>query len=206
MIQKIRRANSFTLVELLVVISIIALLAGLALPAMNGAITKAQLLQATSNARQIHMSVQSAALDKANTQIGVGWPSTNYSTAVDYIKDLVNNGAVKQGDLRIFACVGITPATETASMTTANIGYHIYKADEADDANVVFLTTKNITYTTNAYTGLTGQPFKDKGFVVFRKGGDGTSYSNTNIFKVTTFASVIGATPSAVATDPTPLQ
>ena len=49
----IRKSTAFTLVELLVVISIIAILAGLSFPAVSGAMDSAKKTQAKSNAVQI---------------------------------------------------------------------------------------------------------------------------------------------------------
>jgi len=68
----LRRIKAFTLVELLVVISIIALLAGLAFPSMQKAIVTAQQTQALSNMREIGKSVQMTALDAVSTGFGQG--------------------------------------------------------------------------------------------------------------------------------------
>lgn len=52
------RAKAFTLIELLIVISIIAILAGLAFPAVNGAINSARKAQARNDVQQIVAAVK----------------------------------------------------------------------------------------------------------------------------------------------------
>jgi len=56
-----RCRNAFTLVELLVVISVIGLLAGLSIPAINQARAKADLAGGLSNLRQVGLALQSYA-------------------------------------------------------------------------------------------------------------------------------------------------
>ena len=70
-----KTSAAFTLIEMLVVIAIIATIAAFALPAITGAMTRGQLTQAVSNARQIHLSAFAMATD--GTQTGdakYGWP------------------------------------------------------------------------------------------------------------------------------------
>jgi prepilin-type N-terminal cleavage/methylation domain-containing protein/prepilin-type processing-associated H-X9-DG protein len=61
-----RRRRGFTLVELLVVMAIMALLAGLALPAYRSAIATAQSTQCASNLRNIGVAVTQATSDNNN--------------------------------------------------------------------------------------------------------------------------------------------
>src|SRR5215469_14418041 len=58
-----QRANGFTLVEMLVVISIIALLAALLLPALNGGKQRAKRIVCESQLRQIGIAFQSFSHD-----------------------------------------------------------------------------------------------------------------------------------------------
>jgi prepilin-type N-terminal cleavage/methylation domain-containing protein len=54
-----RKSSGFTLIELLVVIAILAILAGIAFPAMQGAIKSARKAEARSMANQIKLAISS---------------------------------------------------------------------------------------------------------------------------------------------------
>lgn len=51
---KTRSQSAFTLIEMLVVISIIAVLAAFAVPALTSALTKGQMTGTMNNARQLY--------------------------------------------------------------------------------------------------------------------------------------------------------
>jgi prepilin-type N-terminal cleavage/methylation domain-containing protein len=191
---------AFTLIEMLVVIAIIATIAAFALPAITGALTRGQLTQAVSNARQVHLATFSMATD--GTQTGdakYGWPgdlavaTTSPITSVPtFIQRLVDNDYLKPGDLKVFTASGISPWNGTytpppstdspgsldPAFTDTNCAFKIYKVKDSDGSNAIFVATKNFTYSNVAATAIdaTKQPFGDKGFVVFHKGGDGTFY------------------------------
>jgi prepilin-type N-terminal cleavage/methylation domain-containing protein len=193
----------FTLIEMLVVIAIIATIAAFALPAITGALTRGQLTQAVSNARQVHLATFSMATD--GTQTGdakYGWPgdlaastdsTVKITTVAEFVQRLVDNDYLKPGDLKVFAASGITPWNGTynppADASTpgtlappfngsTNCAFKIYKVKDSHAADAIFLATKNFTKTGSASTAVstTAAPFGDKGFVIFHKGGDGTYY------------------------------
>ncbi len=171
---------AFTLIELLVVISIIAILASLALPSIAGALNRAQMNTALSNLRQIHLATQSAALDAFTTQDNtIGWPGDVGISGGEALSGmLIANKYLEARDAaKIFAAGGIKPATGSSdSIPEDNIAFTFEEVRESDPGTTVFAYTKNYTYGSNIEDGSTTEPFKDAGFVVMRKGGDGAVY------------------------------
>lgn len=212
---KLRRSpKGFTLIELLVVISIIAVLASLAVPAVTGALVKGQLIQALSNGRQIHQATMAMAIDGAtNSDSSLGWPGDLYNADAankitnlsDFVTRLVANDYFKPGDLKIFSTAGITsypggtitgtPATLGTPFTDKHSAYKVYLVHETDPSNTIFLATKNYTYNTAFDTTNSNlRPFGDKGFVVIRKGGDGSSLKKNNA-SGTNVVNIVGNVP-----------
>jgi len=178
--KSLRSLRAFTLIELLVVISIIAILASLALPAISGALTKAQMNTALSNLRQIHIATTSAALDAFTTQsTEFGWPGDVDVQGGEALSQmLIANGYLEPQDAaKVFAAGEIRAATKVGdSVPEENIGFTIQPVSESDPGTTVFAFTKNYTYGSDIAKGTTTTPFKDNGFVVMRKGGDGAVY------------------------------
>jgi prepilin-type N-terminal cleavage/methylation domain-containing protein len=217
-----KNSDAFTLIEMLVVIAIIATIAAFALPAITGALTRGQLTQAVSNARQVHLATFSMATD--GTQTGdakYGWPgdlaaSTDTNVQItsvpQFVQRLVDNDYLKPGDLKVFTASGIspwngtyqppsnpnTPGSLSPAFTTTNCAYKIYKVKDSDGSNAIFVATKNFTYSDAAATAIsaTTQPFGDKGFVIFHKGGDGTFYKKQQA----TQKSILGVLPGQTDT------
>jgi prepilin-type N-terminal cleavage/methylation domain-containing protein len=195
----IKRLTAFTLVELLVVISIIAILASLALPAITGAIAKAQMGQALSNARQIHTATLTAVGDAASTgSTNFGWPGdvTAVTTVQQFADMLITNDFLKAQDVaKVFSAAGmpsISSTTNTATITAANSAFKFYKVADADPGVSVFITTQNLNTFGQALT--TNLPFKENGFVLIRKAGDGAVYKKAQA----TETNLLGILPAII--------
>ena len=175
----LRSLRAFTLIELLVVISIIAILASLALPAIGGALTKAQMNTALSNLRQIHLATQSAALDAFTTQsTEFGWPGdVDKTDGAALAGMLIDNSYLQAQDAaKIFAAGSMKAEPVSGDEPPSVIAFTFEPVTESDAGNVVFGYTKNYTYGSDIEKGSQEPPFKDNGFVVMRKGGDGAVY------------------------------
>ncbi len=89
---KSKTSAAFTLVELLVVISIIAILAGLSFPAVNGAMDSAKKTQAKSNAVQIATAVSAYEMEYGKLPTFTG--TTVDKTLVDILTTNDSRGIV----------------------------------------------------------------------------------------------------------------
>lgn len=181
---------AFTLIELLVVISIIAILASLAIPAVSSALTRGQMTQTLNNARQLTLATQTMSMDTTTAGSGASWTvgSDGQQLTVDtFGLELLAGKYLTESDLRkLYAAPGVVVPTGTTNFTAEDIAFSIMETQESSPSDQPFLITRNWEdgeLTTNA-------PYGDKGFIVFRKGGDGGTYSRptdaTNPSAVTT--------------------
>lgn len=210
---KTRPQSAFTLIEMLVVISIIAVLAAFAVPALTSALTKGQMTGTLNNGRQLYLAGQQMALDgAANSDPSLVWPgddATNIKTVTDYFNRLVGNDYLKPGDLQKLLNAPGTNATVVANATTpvtvtlggATPAFKFFSVHDADSANVVFLETNNYTYNTTLQA-VTTAPFGDKGFIVQRKGGDASILRKNNAVAAAGQAAVFQGTVGKQIGDP----
>jgi len=212
---KLRSQSAFTLIEMLVVISIIAVLAAFAVPALTSALTKGQMTGTMNNGRQLYLAGQQMALDgSANSDPNLGWPADVGDATLDaYVTRLVTQNYLKVGDVQKLlsgpgasaqvtsATAGVPPVTTVTVAGTA--AFKIYPVADADASNVIFATSRNYSYNT-ALTPTQGNPpvannpFGDKGFVVQRKGGDASILRPNNAIdngNISQFEAQVGKKP-----------
>jgi prepilin-type N-terminal cleavage/methylation domain-containing protein len=194
---KLLRANSFTLVELLVVISIIGLLAGMAVPAIQGGLDKAKQQVDVSNMRQCGMIAFSYANDNDGNYNGT---NTNSLSSTTFFTNLVALGQLNT--TKILAGNGYTAATSTNNILANNIawGYNS-PLTTSDDGNLPLFITKNFpvgsTFSNVSIASAT-VGWKSKGIAVYRVG------NSAEFIKPGTAGSAVGSvTISGVSSNAT---
>lgn len=181
--------SAFTLIELLVVISIIAILASLAIPAVTSALTRGQMTQTLNNARQITLATQQMSLDSFTAGDGASWTTSNgtafFGDVGAFYNALVSNNYLSTNDMRkLVAAPGIAQSPPNTVPSAGAGAFQYFQVTEASPGDSAFLITRN--WAGNAMT--TNAPYGEKGFILFRKGGDGSTYtrasdaSNSNNF------------------------
>jgi prepilin-type N-terminal cleavage/methylation domain-containing protein/prepilin-type processing-associated H-X9-DG protein len=118
------KIKGFTLVELLVVISIIGLLAGLAVPAINGALKKAKSGACMANLRQIGLALISYATDSESGKFpeSVGDEATWAKTVASYVN------TTTKSKKSIFVCPGCEKPVQEGTDSTVAITYGVHSA------------------------------------------------------------------------------
>jgi prepilin-type N-terminal cleavage/methylation domain-containing protein len=187
----INRLRAFTLIELLVVISIIAILASLALPAITGALARGQMTQSVSNMKQLHLVAQQIALDGSTSgDTNLAWPGDLPTKTWASWAGIVTNGYMTVADLaKMCSAPPITASSNTVVSSTPGTTRAViaYQVSETNDSAVVIFSSSNFTNKASPAAPVAGgKPFGNKGFVVFRKGGDGgvlqvNQATNTNV-------------------------
>jgi prepilin-type N-terminal cleavage/methylation domain-containing protein len=174
---KIKKSPSaFTLIELLVVISIIAILASLAIPAVTGALTRGQMVQTLNNARQLQIATQTMSLDSFTSGNGAQWTFKDGAPLglTAFFTELTRDNYLSENDLnKLLTAPGIGPGTG-GTPSAATSAFSFFQVEENNPGDQPFVVTRN--WSGGALVA-TEKPYGNKGFVLFRKGGEGNFFT-----------------------------
>ncbi len=177
------KKDSVTLVELLVVISIIGLLAGLAVPAIQGGLDKAKQQVDVSNIRQCGL----IAFGYANDNEGNFFGTNTAFTSTQYFTNLVSLGLLTS--TKILSGNGYTAATSTNNIQANNIAWAVNgPLTSSDDGMLPLFLSKNIGATalaSNVSLASATNSWKSKGLVVYRVGNSAEFIRADNSKQVT---------------------
>lgn len=186
-----RNGTGFTLVELLVVIGIIAILASLLFPAIQGALTKSKMIKTMNNGRSIFLALQATQLEREAASLPSIWPSsTTYANSTDYFKSAITNNWMEGFDYSFLSAPQVDPPsnpTNTTTFSESNNAWCITRdMVDGDPSSMPILLTRNMgpdltvsgNRNLNALLNLNNlsgndyaKPFGDKGCVIVTKGG-----------------------------------
>lgn len=180
------KKNAFTLIELMIVIVIIMLLAGLMSPLLQKSLAKGRMTQAMNNGKQIFMSLFSDQLEKKRTY-PVSAGEGGFSTSTAYWKWAVTNRIVDT-DFSLFSAYGLETyrGLDPTRFTAAHNAWCITADISSSQRSVTpLLFTRNLDIARlndpldNAVTET--EPFGKGGVLVVRLGGDAAIYDQAQL-------------------------
>ena len=152
-----RRGLAFTLVELLLVMAIIAILAGLLLPALSHAKVAARRTNCSNNLRQLSLGVQQYAADNASTLPAApnvtGWDIETNHWALFYkrlVKHYVGLQGASSPQDKVFAC----PA-DNFYYAVPGMGYQTASLHDQTDSD----------YSSYGFNGANGSPYEPPAYL-----------------------------------------
>ena len=173
-----KKSPGFSLVEILVVITIIGILMAILLPAAAGALDRAKLQGACANASGIVKLCNLIQVDEVGSgdPTAYSWPGTNAANRLSWYGCLPSYSSTNDL-IKLFTAGSVivsSYSTNAGSAGPNTNAFLIYQVTTDSPSDTILMTTANWTATTNGVQqALTanGRPFGVKGAVVVKKGG-----------------------------------
>lgn len=186
--KKSTKLSAFTLIELLIVIAVIGILAGMLFPAIKAVMNSAQGTRLANNGKQIVTAITSANIDREANSKGSIWPPTtvSWSDSNQYFSKIMTKGELTGISVSMFAGGGVPAAKDADELKEKGCVWSMLAGIEVCDDNMPFIWTRNMKITEKSKFGtistdadgddwsdmLDGDetPFGDQQVVLARKG------------------------------------
>ena len=148
--KKSTKLSAFTLIELLIVIAVIGILAGMLFPAIKAVMNSAQGTRVANNGKQIVTAITTANIDREANSKGDIWPTTdkNWSDANAYCARLLGADNTKREltgiNTTMFAGGGVEAAKDADDLKTKGNIWAMLAGISVCDDNMPFIWTRNM--------------------------------------------------------------
>lgn len=147
----VRTRNNFTLIELLIIVAIIAILASMLLPGLNGALMKAQGIKCASNMKQCGTAFHMYAGDN-NDAITLRWNGRSWSQILS--GNYIDSNKARQSHLSgQYSCQSMKiDMTSSDSICNSVYAVNIQSSDYGDGGelpNILFQSGRNLSDLSN---------------------------------------------------------
>lgn len=190
--KKSTKLSAFTLIELLIVIAVIGILAGMLFPAIKAVMNSAQGTRVANNGKQIVTAITTANIDREASSKGDIWPTVEkaWGSSNEYFARLLGAEG-KKAELTgisttMFAGGGVEAASDADTLKTTGCIWSMLAGISVCDDNMPFIWTRNLKTITKEqfnvsqdqaeetdfaqYLDPGEKPFSDEQVVLARKG------------------------------------
>ena len=147
--KKSTKLSAFTLIELLIVIAVIGILAGMLFPAIKAVMNSAQGTRVANNGKQIVTAITTANIDREANSKGDVWPTTDkgWANSNEYFARLLGEGGKAELTgigTSMFAGGGVEAAADAAELKTKGCIWSMLAGISVCDDNMPFIWTRNL--------------------------------------------------------------
>ena len=147
--KKSTKLSAFTLIELLIVIAVIGILAGMLFPAIKAVMNSAQGTRVANNGKQIVTAITTANIDREASSKGDIWPTVdkNCANSNEYFARLLGEGGKAELtgiSTAMFAGGGVEAAADAADLKQKGCIWSMLAGISVCDDNMPFIWTRNM--------------------------------------------------------------